>query len=100
MIGKQTLDVQQRMHRDAVEIAHDDRGSRRAWVLHRRGSVQVGLKRNSKQRVIKPLERLSDAVVMPAHGLAQQYENESDENGYPTALRKLGGYGYEQNRPR
>ena len=42
MIGKQALDVQQRVHRDAVEVAHDNRRGRRLGFFTGVGAFKSG----------------------------------------------------------
>src|SRR5512147_2981452 len=76
VIREQPLEVQQRMHRNTVELAHDNRGGGRLHVPHWRWSFQIRLEGNSQKRVVEGLKSALNLLVMPTHRLANQNKNQ------------------------
>src|SRR6266480_376247 len=100
MIGEQTLNVEQGMNRDTVEVAHDQHGGRRVGSFLRHRFFEVWLKRDREERVVQALKSGFHPVVMGPNVSATEHEKQSDQQGQPTALGKFRRNGYEQNNSR
>src|SRR6185295_2740545 len=77
MIGEQALNIQQSVNRDAVKIADDQNGGRRAGGLGRHGFAQVGLKWDVQQGVVETLERAFYSIIVTAHDLTEYNKHQS-----------------------
>ena len=86
------------MHRDAVELAHDNRRGRCLDILHWRRRFQIRLEGNSHKRVVKLFERFLHPVVMPAHRLAKQNKSQGHDNRQPAAIEEFRRHRDAQNR--